>query len=310
MAQRTMNNSVASSPGPVRVSSAVRVAVLDLQSQSLPRAEVSTISQRLRAHFVNRSGFEVVERNNLSDVVTEQSFQLSGGASIRQAVQMGQLLGAERIIVGNVERFRGLTTTTIREINVETGVVNRVAFDDCIECELQDVLQTSTERVASAFCVENRSLSSTTYGSHASARALTVNPVHLTTQAALNALGYSAGTADGVWGTRSSEALVRFQSANGLATTGTVNSEVLDALSRKLPTTTSVSRQSSTAIPGPWLADNLSNRATSARVAENGSHYGEISPATGRPKTVEVRGYYRRDGTYVRGHYRSAPRRR
>lgn len=45
-------------------------------------------------------------------------------------------------------------------------------------------------------------------------------------------------------------------------------------------------------------------------VAENGSYYGEISPATGRPKTVHVRSYYRKDGTYVRGHYRSAPRRR
>ena len=44
-------------------------------------------------------------------------------------------------------------------------------------------------------------------------------------------------------------------------------------------------------------------------VAENGSYYGEISDYTGRPKTVHVRGYYRKDGTYVRGHYRSKPRR-
>lgn len=43
--------------------------------------------------------------------------------------------------------------------------------------------------------------------------------------------------------------------------------------------------------------------------AENGSCYGDISIATGRPKTVRVGGYYRRDGTYVRGHYRSARRR-
>ena len=45
-------------------------------------------------------------------------------------------------------------------------------------------------------------------------------------------------------------------------------------------------------------------------VAENGSYYGETSTLTGRPKTVHVRGYYRKDGTYVRGHYRSRPRRR
>lgn len=42
--------------------------------------------------------------------------------------------------------------------------------------------------------------------------------------------------------------------------------------------------------------------------AENGSCYGDISAATGRPKTVGVRGYYRKDGTYVRGHYRSKPK--
>jgi hypothetical protein len=40
-------------------------------------------------------------------------------------------------------------------------------------------------------------------------------------------------------------------------------------------------------------------------VAENGSYHGETSTLTGKPKTVEVRGYYRKDGTYVRGHYRS-----
>ena len=39
--------------------------------------------------------------------------------------------------------------------------------------------------------------------------------------------------------------------------------------------------------------------------AENGSCYGDISPSTGNPKTVKVQGYFRKDGTYVRGHYRS-----
>ncbi len=41
-------------------------------------------------------------------------------------------------------------------------------------------------------------------------------------------------------------------------------------------------------------------------VAENGSYYGQPN-ANGVPKTVAVNGYYRKDGTYVRGHYRSAP---
>ena len=44
--------------------------------------------------------------------------------------------------------------------------------------------------------------------------------------------------------------------------------------------------------------------------AENGSCYGDISTRTGQPKTIQVDGYYRKDGTYVRGHYRSVPSRR
>ena len=39
--------------------------------------------------------------------------------------------------------------------------------------------------------------------------------------------------------------------------------------------------------------------------AENGSCYGDISSVNGMPKTVSVNGYYRKDGTYVRGYYRS-----
>jgi hypothetical protein len=48
--------------------------------------------------------------------------------------------------------------------------------------------------------------------------------------------------------------------------------------------------------------------AAAPACAENGSCYGDVSENTGRPKTIYVDGYYRRDGTYVRGHYRSAPR--
>lgn len=43
--------------------------------------------------------------------------------------------------------------------------------------------------------------------------------------------------------------------------------------------------------------------------AENGSCYGDISNINGMPKTQSINGYFRKDGTYVRGHYRSSGRR-
>jgi hypothetical protein len=39
--------------------------------------------------------------------------------------------------------------------------------------------------------------------------------------------------------------------------------------------------------------------------AENGSCLGDISMITGNPKTIFITGYVRKDGTYVRSHYRS-----
>jgi hypothetical protein len=43
-------------------------------------------------------------------------------------------------------------------------------------------------------------------------------------------------------------------------------------------------------------------------IAENGSYCGEISKRTNRPKNIYVQGYYRKDGKYVRGHYKSKRR--
>jgi hypothetical protein len=59
----------------------------------------------------------------------------------------------------------------------------------------------------------------------------------------------------------------------------------------------------------PTVAKPGQSTRGSPLCAENGSCYGDISSKTGRLKTVYVGGYYRKDGTYVRGHYRSRPRR-
>lgn len=68
------------------------------------------------------------------------------------------------------------------------------------------------------------------------------------------------------------------------------------------------------AVPSDGAATNIASTTSSSPAskpispyscAENGSCYGDVSAATGRAKTVPVQGYYRQDGTYVRGHYRS-----
>lgn len=60
-----------------------------------------------------------------------------------------------------------------------------------------------------------------------------------------------------------------------------------------------------------YLKDNKSNHRQDTLInksydeKKDKDSYGEISSITALPKTIRVRGYHRRDGTYVRGHYRS-----
>jgi len=60
--------------------------------------------------------------------------------------------------------------------------------------------------------------------------------------------------------------------------------------------------------PSPKQKQTPNNTLPTYGCAENGSCYGDISSVNGTPKTIQVDGYYRRDGTYVRGHYRSSGR--
>ncbi len=72
----------------------------------------------------------------------------------------------------------------------------------------------------------------------------------------------------------------------------------LPVASKAVSPTTSTQSALSQATPIPQIA--------ARQTAESGSYYGELNK-NGIPKTVPVRGYYRKDGTYVRGHYRSRP---
>jgi hypothetical protein len=61
---------------------------------------------------------------------------------------------------------------------------------------------------------------------------------------------------------------------------------------------------------GVQLKESSKNWTSTQTRAENGDVYGADNDGDGRVETVFVRGYYRKDGTYVRSHYRAKPRRK
>lgn len=53
------------------------------------------------------------------------------------------------------------------------------------------------------------------------------------------------------------------------------------------------------------VVEEASAKSESSTISCATGGYGEISSITGRPKTVHVKGHYRKDGTYVQSHYRA-----
>lgn len=95
---------------------------------------------------------------------------------------------------------------------------------------------------------------------------------------------------------------------NCVAGIGYCNKALLDSNANNTTKTTQSIGAENYAQPAPQSITRESSSYpanTAGPCAENGSCYGDISNVTGLPKTVPVSGYYRKDGTYVRGHYRS-----
>ena len=128
-------------------------------------------------------------------------------------------------------------------------------------------------------------------------------------QLSLELLSYDPGPIDGIAGPKTIAALQSFNTDNAQEpdqfisqqTRKLIAKRLLEHVDRSLPQTLKRTELAN------YILDYKGRIVP--RVTENNSYYGEISTNTGRPKTVYVRGYYRKDGTYVRSHYRSRPRR-
>jgi len=98
------------------------IAVLDLKGKGVPEAAAQSVSDIIRSEFVNIENFMVVERSAMDEILKEQGLQQTGCTDASCAVQMGKLLSAQKIIVGEMNKIGKAVLLTLRIIDVEKGV--------------------------------------------------------------------------------------------------------------------------------------------------------------------------------------------
>ncbi len=100
------------------------VAVAPLTSGAIPRGQADLIGDALSSSLQNRSGWRMMERSQIDKILQEQGFQNSGACDKSEcAIQMGRILGIDRIVVGSVGKLGESYMLNARLVDVATGEI-------------------------------------------------------------------------------------------------------------------------------------------------------------------------------------------
>ena len=101
----------------------IRLAILDLDPVGVDQITALTVSDLLRTELFNTGLFMVIERQEMTSILKEQEYQMSGCTSTECAVQIGKLLSANKILVGTVNKLGKSFIINARIVNVEKGTM-------------------------------------------------------------------------------------------------------------------------------------------------------------------------------------------
>lgn len=127
------------------------IAVSDLIGRGLDSVTTLIFSDRFRSSLVGNAKIKVLERSQMNLVLKEQGFQRTGACDYDAClVEIGQLLGAQFVVAGNIGRIDDIYSFNVRMINIQTGeVVHSISQDK--RGTVQEVLGSIIPMVAAKF---------------------------------------------------------------------------------------------------------------------------------------------------------------
>lgn len=137
----------------------VAVATLE-HKEGVTEGEAGVITDNLAARLQQRGEFRVMERSQMQSILKEQNFQQSGVCDGSEcAVQIGKLLGIDKMVVGSVGKVGSVYSLSLRLVEVESGEALRTTSRNrkgAIEDVLTDLLPLAVEDLSSKQANERR----------------------------------------------------------------------------------------------------------------------------------------------------------
>lgn len=116
------------------------VALLDLTvSQSLPSGIGNVLGMLIRQEFVRSDQYDILDRSNMEAILKEQNFILSDNCNSREcAVQIGQLLGVDKMLFGDIGTLGKKVIINLQLVDVATAKIERVLTETHVG-EIEDL---------------------------------------------------------------------------------------------------------------------------------------------------------------------------
>ena len=106
------------------------MAVLSFDAKCVSEIETNTLNDRLNEEIYKTGIFILIERNQIESIIVEQGFQQSGCTTSECAVEVGGLLGAQKIITGSVGKIGTLFTINLKIIDINTATIEKnITYD-------------------------------------------------------------------------------------------------------------------------------------------------------------------------------------
>ncbi|HPG39767.1 MAG TPA: CsgG/HfaB family protein [bacterium] len=100
-----------------------KIAVLNFEAKNLSQESADAVADILSTELFNTNRFDVIERQAILRILSEQELQMTGVTDMSQAAEIGKILNAEKIMIGSVSRLGQTYIINTRLVDVETGAL-------------------------------------------------------------------------------------------------------------------------------------------------------------------------------------------
>ena len=106
------------------------IAVFDLDNNGLNKSDIRLLTDRLQSELVKIGGYTIVERKKINEILNEQKLTMSGIVDDKHLINIGKMVGAKLIVLGNIGKVASIYTISARLVDAETSEILKSANYD------------------------------------------------------------------------------------------------------------------------------------------------------------------------------------